>query len=369
MKLTIDRTTLQKSLARIARVVERRNTIPILSNILLSAQNGALRMKATDLDIEISESIEANIGDEGTTTVPALLLSDIARKLPDGEVSLALDKDGQFVTMKSGRSSFKLQCLPPEDFPAMTSGTFSHIFRIDGAKMKWLLDSTWFAVSTEETRYYLNGIYFHVKDSGGLKLRAVATDGHRLARAEMEAPDGSQSMPGVIIPRKTVAEIAKLVDASNEVLIELSDTKIRFEIGGVILTSKLIDGTFPDYDRVIPAMRNKVAIADRKARATAADRVATVSSERGRAVKLGVDAGVMTLSVSSPENGSAEEEMSVDYGADRIEVGFNVNYLKDVLGVIDGDNARIYLDDPGSPTIFTGEKDNGFLAVLMPMRV
>lgn len=372
MRVILERSNLLKSLNHVHRVVERRNTIPILSNVLLNASGAVLEMKATDLDLEITEATPANVEQAGATTVPAHLLYDIVRKLPDGaEVMLRTDEDGNAMSVVSGRSSFRLQCLPQSDFPELTAGSFSHIFRLDSAALKGLIDKTQFAISTEETRYYLNGIYFHTIETGGkLKLRAVATDGHRLARAEIEAPAGSEGMPGVIIPRKTVNELQKLVDQPDvAVATELSDTKIRFTIGGVVLTSKLIDGTFPDYQRVIPTGNDKALVIDRATFASAVDRVSTISSERGRAVKLSISDGQLTLTVNNPDSGSATEELAADYSSDPIEIGFNARYLLDVSGQLSGGDARFLLADAGSPTLIQDTADENALYVLMPMRV
>src|SRR5690606_20083408 len=219
--------------------------------------------------------------------------------------------------------------------------------------LKRLIDRTQFAISTEETRYYLNGIYLHIVTVAGKPmLRAVATDGHRLAQAQIEAPAGSEKMAGVIVPRKTVGEIQKLLDDPDaEVAIEVSDTKIRVSIGAVVLTSKLIDGTFPDYVRVIPQGNDKVLKADKGEFASAVDRVSTVSSERGRAVKLALSDGRLVLSVNNPDSGSASEEIGVDYPADAIEIGFNAKYLLDVASQLDTGTAEFRFADPGSPTL------------------
>ena len=260
MRVTLERSDLLKSLNHVHRVVERRNTIPILSNVLLKADGTTLQMKATDLDLEITETTTGQVDQAGATTVPAHLLYDIVRKLPEGaEVQLSTNGENTAMAVTSGRSKFSLQCLPEADFPDLTAGTFSHTFRLPAAQVKMLIDRTQFAISTEETRYYLNGIFLHtIETDGKLKLRAVATDGHRLARADVEAPSGSEGMPGIIVPRKTVGELQKLVDDPDAtVTIEVSDAKIRLTIGGVVMTSKLIDGTFPDYQRVIPTANDK----------------------------------------------------------------------------------------------------------------
>ena len=372
MRVILERSNLLKSLNHVHRVVERRNTIPILSNVLLNAAGASLEMKATDLDLEITEATAAKVEQPGATTVPAHLLYDIVRKLPDGaEVMLKTDDDGNAMSVISGRSSFRLQCLPQSDFPELSAGSFSHIFRIDSAALKAMVEKTQFAISTEETRYYLNGIYFHTIETGGkLKLRCVATDGHRLARAEMEAPAGSEGMPGIIIPRKTVSELQKLVDdPDGAVTTELSETKIRFTIGSVVLTSKLIDGTFPDYQRVIPTGNDKQLVLDRQSFAAAVDRVSTISSERGRAVKLSIADGQVTLAVNNPDSGSATEELAADYSSDPIEIGFNARYLLDVAAQLAGGEARFMLADAGSPTLIQDMADEHALYVLMPMRV
>jgi len=372
MRVILERSNLLKSLNHVHRVVERRNTIPILSNVLLSADGASLEMKATDLDLEVTEATPANVEQKGATTVPAHLLYDIVRKLPEGaEVMLKMDESGGSMSVISGRSNFKLQCLPQSDFPELSAGSFTHIFRMDSQALKNLIDKTQFAISTEETRYYLNGIYLHAHESGGqLRLRAVATDGHRLARAEIEAPAGCEGMPGIIIPRKTVSELQKLVDDPDvKVTVELSETKIRFTIGSVILTSKLIDGTFPDYERVIPTGNDKRLTIDRQSFAAAVDRVSTISSERGRAVKLSIADGQVTLTVNNPDSGSATEEIPADYDADPLDIGFNARYLLDVAAQLTGGEARFMLADAGSPTLIQDTADEQTLYVLMPMRV
>lgn len=372
MRITLERSNLLKSLNHVHRVVERRNTIPILSNVLLRAEGESLSMKATDLDLEITEATPAAVEQAGATTVPAHLLYEIVRKLPDGsEVLLATTPDGAAMTVASGRSKFSLQCLPEQDFPDLTAGSFSHSFSLKATDLKMLIDRTQFAISTEETRYYLNGIYFHTIESGGdLKLRAVATDGHRLARAEVDAPSGSEGMPGIIIPRKTVGEIQKLSDNADAIAkVEVSDAKIRLTVGSIVLTSKLIDGTFPDYQRVIPAGNDKELRIDCSAFAQAVDRVSTISSERGRAVKLALSDGLMTLTVNNPDSGSATEEIAADYDADAMEIGFNAKYLLDITNQLSGDQAIFLLADAGSPTLIRDTTGEEALYVLMPMRV
>jgi DNA polymerase-3 subunit beta len=371
MRVTVERSHLLKSLGHVHRVVERRNTIPILANVLMRADKGKLTLKATDLDLEVTETVPAEISKSGATTVPAHILHDIVRKLPDGaEVSMDTG-DGTQLQLKSGRSSFTLQVLPESDFPDLTTGEFPTRFSLPALALKKLIDRTQFAISTEETRYYLNGIYLHaVTVAGKPVLRAVATDGHRLAQAQMPAPSGSEKMAGVIVPRKTVGEIQKLVeDPEANVEVEISDTKIRVSIGPVVLTSKLIDGTFPDYVRVIPQGNDKIMKVDRGEFKEAVDRVSTISSERGRAVKLALSDGRMVLSVNNPDSGSAVEELGVDYGSDQIEIGFNSRYLMDVADQLETKTAEFQFADPGSPTLIKDDGAGDSLYVLMPMRV
>ena len=368
MKVTIERAQLAKSLAHVHRVVERRNTIPILANVLLRAGKSSVELKATDLDLEIVETAAAESKQTGSTTVPAHMIHDIVRKLPEGaQVELQSAADGTQLQVRAGRSKFTLQALPETDFPDLAAGEMAHSFSIAAADLKRLIDRTQFAISTEETRYYLNGIYLHAIED---KLRAVATDGHRLAQAEIKAPKGTKGMPGIIIPRKTVAEVQRLIDdAGEEVKVELSATKIRFTLGNAVLTSKLIDGTFPDYGRVIPASNDKTLVVDKAEFMSAVDRVSTVSSERGRAVKLALTDGKLTLSVINPDSGSATEELEVEYGSEALDIGFNGRYLLDILGQIEGEKARLKLADPGSPTLLEDMEAAGALYVLMPMRV
>ncbi|MFN0194832.1 MAG: DNA polymerase III subunit beta [Aestuariivirga sp.] len=370
MRVTIERQAFLKALNHVQSVVERRNTIPILSNVLLQAGNGALKLTATDLDIEIVEQAAASVGRDGATTVPAHMLYDIVRKLPDG-AQLELDQgaDQGRVGVFAGRSRFSLQALPPEDFPDLASGDFGNTFSLPAADLRGLIEKTRFAISTEETRYYLNGIYLHEVASGPY-LRAVATDGHRLAQAQIARPEGATGMPGVIVPRKTVLEIVKLLEGEDgDVEVALSQSKIRFKVGELVLTSKLIDGTFPDYERVIPRNNDKQLDVDTALFASAVDRVSTISMEKGRAVKLNITANKLTLSVNNPDSGSAEEEIAATYGGDQIDIGFNARYLLDVTGQVKSDSIVFKMADAGSPTIVRDPGDDQALYVLMPMRV
>jgi len=370
MRVTIERSAFLKALNHVQSVVERRNTIPILSNVLVQASSGQLKLTATDLDIEIVESVGAEVARDGATTVPAHMLYDIVRKLPDGaQLDLEQGPDQGRISIFAGRSRFALQALPPEDFPDLAAGELSNRFTIPAADLKGLIEKTRFAISTEETRYYLNGIYLHEVAAGSM-LRAVATDGHRLAQAQIVRPEGAKGMPGIIVPRKTVLELVKLIDGlDGDIDVALSSSKIRFAAGNLILTSKLIDGTFPDYERVIPRHNDKVLDVDTKIFSDAVDRVSTISMEKGRAVKLNISSGKLVLTVNNPDSGSAEEEIAAVYEADPIDIGFNSRYLLDVAGQMKSSSMIFNLADAGSPTIIRDPGDEHALYVLMPMRV
>ena len=375
MKATIERATLLRCLSHVQSVVERRNTIPILSNVLIEASDGgSVRVMATDLDLQVVESMSASsVEQPGAITVSAHLLFDIARKLPDGS-QVSLTTSDNRLEVKAGRANFKLPTLPRDDFPVIVEGDLPTSFELPARLLAELIDRTRFAISTEETRYYLNGIFLHVTDEDEPLLKAAATDGHRLARFTVSRPEGATGMPDVIVPRKAVGELRKLLDESldSNVLIDLSASKIRFTLGGeggVVLTSKLIDGTFPDYSRVIPTANDKLLKVDPKLFFSGVDRVATIATEKTRAVKIGLDNDRVTLSVTSPDNGTAAEEIAAEYRAEGMEIGFNANYLKDILGQIDSDMVELHLADAGAPTLIRENEQARALYVLMPMRV
>ena len=318
MKLVIERGELLRALGHVTSVVERRTTIPILSNVLLKASDRALQFKATDLEREVSDAAPADISQSGAATVPAHVLHEIVRKLADGaQVEITRDPEKERLSLRSGHSRFTLQTLAPEDFPDLAAGEFAHKFEIAAKDLKRLIDKTRFAISTEETRYYLNGIYLHTAQRGKEQtLRAVATDGHRLAQAELPAPKGANGMAGIILPRKTVHELHRLIEESDSsVSVAVSAAKARFEIGTITLTSKLIDGTFPDYGRVIPKANDKQLKVPNAEFIKAVDRVSTIASERGRAIKLNINGDKLVLSVNNPEGGSATEEIGIDYNS------------------------------------------------------
>jgi DNA polymerase-3 subunit beta len=374
MKLKADRATLLKALAHVQSVVERRNTIPILANVMLAVRDGGLTLTATDMEIAIVEDVAASTSRNGACTAPAATLYEIVRKLPEN-AEIELDHgggDGQ-LALRAGRYATSLVVLPTDDFPSMTAGTLPYKFGLPASVLRGLIDRTKFAISTEETRYYLNGIYLHAAESDGVKvLRAVATDGHRLARVEEPLPDGAGAMPGVIVPRKTVNELRKLIDEmTGNVEVALSDTRIQFHAGTVKLTSKLIDGTFPEYERVIPRDNDKVLRVGKRDFADAVGRVSAISSERSRPVKLSLARDLLVLSAASPEQGTATEELDGDhvkYEAGPLEIGFQARYLNDITDQIAGE-VEFRFSDGSAPTVVRDAADASALYVLMPMRV
>lgn len=372
MKISIERATLLKAIGQAQSVVERRNTIPILANVLIEAEGDSISFRATDLDIEIVDRAPAMIERPGATTVSAVMLHEIVRKLPDGSlVNLSEDSTAGRLTVTAGRSTFKLATLPREDFPVMATSEYVSNFSVAGPVLRRLFDKAKFAISTEETRYYLNGVYMHVASGeDGPVLRCVATDGHRLARIDAPLPAGAPDMPGVIVPRKTVNELRKLLDDDEaQIAVSVSETKVRFATPVLTMTSKVIDGTFPDYTRVIPAGNTKRLEVDASEFAKAVDRVATVSSEKSRAVKLSLDEDRLVLSVNSPDTGAAEEELAVAYSDERLEIGFNAKYLLEIASQVDRENAVFMFNSAGDPTLMREGNDPSAVYVVMPMRV
>ena len=374
MKLTIERSTLLKALSHVQGVVEKRTTIPILANIRLDVGVEGLKLQATDIDLEIAETVVCHSIEPGSTTAPAHTLYDIVRRLPEGsDVHLEEHPKEARLILRSGRSRFVLQCLPVDDFPVMNAGDLSFSFKLNASDMRSLVERTRFAMSTEETRYYLNGLYLHAVCEQDVEiLRTVASDGHRLARMEVPLPEGAAGMPGVIVPRKTIEEMRPLVEEStDDITVSLSETKIRFEFDKTVLISKLIDGTFPDYERVIPQGNDKVMEVNAKMLAEAVKRVSAImTTDKARAVKLDISKGNLALSASNTTTSdNAEDALEALYESTPLSVGFNSRYLLDILDEVAGETVRFVLLDPSSPTVVRDAADGSALYVLMPMRV
>ncbi len=366
-KITIAQTDLLKALAHAQSIVERRQTIPILSNVLLETQEDGILLRATDNEIEISEKVPAQIMEPGAITVPAHKLYDIVRRLPDnGQLILGYaDTTGQ-VSLSCGRSRFALASLPADNFPTMAKEEAPFKFVLPAADLSAMITKTGFAVSVEETRYNLNGIYLHTKED---HLIAVATDGHRLACTKHVLPEGAKDMPGVIIPRKTIGEITKLLsENTSDVSLSLSANQIRFALGAVELSSRLIDGTYPDYEKVIPINNSRTMTGMTKSLSNVIERVSVVS-EKSRGIRLNIRENLLLVSAAATDEGSAEDEADIQYTGDEIEIGFNFRYLLDILAQIKGDQTEMRFEDGVSPVILQDVKDPDTLYVLMPMRV
>ena len=369
MKVTIERDLFLKALSHGQSVVERRTTVPILSHVLLKADNDKLTLTTTDMELSIVESIPAEIHRKGSVAVPARMLHDVVRRLKEGaQIQLDFDSVTGVLSLQSGRSNFTFSCLPAEDFPAINIDKLPHRFSLPAKDLFSLLERARFAMSTEESRYFLNGIYLHTAKEN--ELRAVATDGHRLAKVTISLPPAAVSIPGVIIPRKTVNEVIKLLaDTVLDVDITLSDSQISFTIGDAFLTSRLIDAQYPDYEPVIPKTNDKSLTMHIRPFTEAVDRVALMASEKERGIRLKLTKDQPELSSASSESGSAIEEIQVDYGNDNLEIGFNARYLLEIAQQVNSDEAEMLLSDTASPAIIRDLNDNQSLYVLMPMRV
>lgn len=367
MKITVEQAVLLKALGHTQSIVERRQTIPILANVLIETIPGGVLLKATDNELEIAEELPATIEEAGAVTVPAHKLYDIVRRLPDGsEIGMAFSEENNQVAIVSGRSKFALSCIAPEGFPSMAREDAPFTFNLESAELQNLINKTGFAVSLEETRYNLNGIFLHEKKDA---LIAVATDGHRLACAKTALPKGAKGIPGVIVPRKTIGEVSKLVtEYADKVQISLSANQIRFKMGKMELSSRLIDGTYPDYEKVIPSNNDKVLEADAKALADVIERVSVVS-EKSRGIKLTITDKLLQVSAAAADEGSAEDELDISYKGDDMEIGFNYRYLLDILAQIKGPTVGIRFEDGTTAVILQDTSDASSLYVLMPMRV
>lgn len=373
MKISIDRATLIRPLSHAQGVVERRQTHHILGNVLLNAENDLLTMTATDSNLEVVQTMPCKDEIAGSVTLPAGVLHEIVRRLPaDSRVQVSPSDDAGRVEISSGRSSFTLPILPAEDFPVLGAEPPTHRFDLDASAARLLLERTRMSMSSEETRFYLNGVYLHATRSEGIPvLRAVATDGHRLARVEMPLPEGAEEMPGIIIPRKAVGEVLRLTDETvDTVAVAVSETRASFGFGDRTLTTKLVDGSFPQYERVIPQNNDRELVVDSRSFADAVDRVAAVASDRNSCtVKLAIDPGELVVSSSSGDSGSGEEVLEVSYGATAMQIGFNARYLLDITGQIHGEGTVFRLADGGAPAILRDRDDESSIYVVMPVRV
>ena len=364
MKFSAERESLLAALQSVIGVVERRQTMPILANLLLSADQGKLSVTATDLEVELVATAEIKSGADGRLTVPGRKLLDICRSLPEG-VTLTFSQDGDKLTIKAGRSRFVLATLPAADFPTIEELAEQQSLKLPQADLRRLLDKTHFSMAQQDVRYYLNGMLL---ETDGKMLRTVATDGHRLALCEMDLPNKATGQQ-VIVPRKGVLELQRLLGTEGDVEVTIGSNHIRAQIGDVRFTSKLIDGRFPEYSRVIPAASPKAVIADREILRAALHRTAILANEKYRGIRLALKKNSMTLQAHNPEQEEAEEQVEVTYKGDELEVGFNVGYLLDALAAVDGNEVEIGVTDGNSSCLVRAPGATSARYVVMPMRL
>ena len=375
MEIKANSSDLLKALNHIHGIVEVRHTLPILSNIVLSAENNELSLSSTNLDIFCSDKIDAEIVNSGEISVPAITFFEIVKRLPSGsDVILSMGDEDTELILKCGRSKFNLSTLKTEDFPILSDKDLSTNFVISADELSRMIDKTKFAISNEETRYYLNGIFFHKAESNSIKfLRAVATDGHRLAQYDIPLPQGAEKITGIIIPKKTVFELRKVLDdADGDVSVSLNENKIKFSFNNLKIISKVIDGTFPDYTKVIPQNNDKKFKTNNSELKNAIDRVSAVAineETKSKAIKLTIENNKLNLSVESQSKGSAKEEIDISYSNEKVDIGFNSRYLLDICNEVDGDEIDVNLLDSISPAIILDKTDENLFFVLMPMRI
>ncbi len=371
MKFLIEKKTIFKSLSHLQSIVDKRNALPILSNILIEAKNNELIMSSTDMDISIKENISCEVVEEGSTTINAQLIYDIIKKLHDESKIEIISNDGKILTLRSGVSKFSLACLPKEEFPLIESKIEGHKIITKAENIFNLIDKTKFAISNEETRYFLNGLYFNITNENDKSmLTFVGTDGHRLAKFSISNSSKSVDVNGVIIPKKTINELYKLLsENSNDIQIEISSNKIIFNIGKLVFISKLIDGTFPDYKRVIPKNNNEVLYINRLNLLSAVDRVSTIVNERSPVIKFKLLKDLVNLSTVNNDNNSATEDIVAKYSGKDIEIGFNAKYIMDILDNLKEDEIQISFMDNSSPITAKEKSNPNLIYVLMPMRV
>ena len=365
MKLSASRDTILKPLQAVIGVVERRQTMPILGNVLLVAQENQLSITATDLEVELLAEVELEVDSPGEITVPGRKLHDICRALPEG-AKIELSVSGDRVTLKAARSRFTLSSLRASDFPTVEEIAAQQTLKVDRQAFRRLLEKTHFSMAQQDVRYYLNGLLFETE---GETLRAVATDGHRLALSEIQLANAAERNEQIIVPRKGVLELQRLLDDEGDVDLTMGANHIRVQLNGIRFTSKLIDGRFPEYERVVPKDIQSVITADRGLLRQALQRAAILSNEKYRGVRLDLGENSLTIQANNPEQEEAEEALEVEYAGPVMEIGFNVNYLLDALGAVDEDQVHLGVGDANSSCLITGPATESTKFVVMPMRL
>lgn len=365
MKLTAPREEILAPLQSVIGVVERRQTMPVLSNVLVSARNNRLSLTGTDLEVELVCTRELQVQQAGDITVPGRKFLDILKALPDG-VDVTITTEGDRLVIKAGRSRFTLATLPSAEFPLVDEINAQQTLKLPQAEFRRLIDKTHFSMAQQDVRYYLNGMLLEAE---GKQLRAVATDGHRLALCESTLETASKTKQQVIVPRKGVLELQRIMGDEGDIELAIGTNHVRAQIGGIRFTSKLIDGRFPEYGRVIPANATRIIDADRDILRHSLQRTAILSNEKYRGIRLNIKPGVLTLQAHNPEQEEAEDQIEVGYTGEEIEIGFNVNYLLDSLAAIDTDRVQIGLTDSNSSCLIMAPGSSAARYVVMPMRL
>ena len=365
MKLTAVREDLLTPLQSVIGVVERRQTMPVLANVLLSARDNRLSITGTDLEVELVASSQVNVQQGGDITIPGRKLLDIFRSLPE-KVSVTLNSEGERVSIRAGRSRFTLSSLPAAEFPLVEEINAQQTLSVSQGGFRRLIDKTHFSMAQQDVRYYLNGLLLETEGSA---LRAVATDGHRLALCEMPLEEAARSNQQVIVPRKGVLELQRILGAEGTIELAIGTNHVRAQIGAIRFTSKLIDGRFPEYGRVIPASPARKVIADRELLRQSLQRTAILSNEKYRGIRLTAKSDLLTVQAHNPEQEEAEDQVEVTYQGDEVEIGFNVNYLLDALAAIEDSKVELGLTDSNSSCLIHAPGASDTRYVVMPMRL
>ena len=371
MKFKITRTSFFKTLSHLQGIVDKKNSLPILSNILIEAKNSELILSSTDMDISIIEKIECNVSEDGATTINSQILYDIVRKINENSEIEIISNNGKILTLRADGSRFSLACLPKEDYPIIDQNKSGINIKINSKILFKLIDKTKFAISNEETRYFLNGLYFNITNEDNKNIvTLVGTDGHRLAKFSHEIVEKIDQVSGVIIPKKTIYELSKLLsEVDRDVKISISSNKIIFKIEDIIFISKLIDGSFPDYKRVIPTDNTNILKINRDKLLSAVDRVSTIANEKSPVIKFKLLKNILNLNTINTESSTASEDLIINYEGDEIEIGFNSKYIMDIVNNLEDNEISINLKDNTSPVIAKEHSNTNLVYVLMPMRV
>lgn len=368
MKFQVGRDALLKPLQLVAGVVERRQTLPVLSNVLMEVRGNMLRLTGTDLEVEMVASLAlGEAGQDGEITVPARKLLDIVKSLQAGS-DIRFERDGQKISLKCGRGRYSLATLPASEFPNIEQGVGNQSIELEVDALKKLIDSTAFSMAQQDVRYYLNGMLLEVTAD---RLRTVATDGHRLAMADAGVATGVTSKLQVIVPRKGILELSRLLteDGDSKAKLSLGGNHVRVEYGSLTFTSKLIDGKFPDYERVLPKNSDKAVLAQREELRSALSRTAILSNEKYRGIRLMLSSGTLGIDANNPEQEEAHDEIGVDYTGADLEIGFNVSYLLDVLNTLKSAQVKFALGDSNSSALISDAENASCWYVVMPMRL